>query len=96
MLEICKKSSKGEKLTIIFHSSQSQYKGKSSRVGRQVPEEPNQHPEDNHITVVAPFEIGVTMREEDLEEYGAAVKDVLQRLLFNMWDTETTERSPPL
>lgn len=36
--------------------------------------------------ISAPFEIGITMREEDFEEYGTSLQDIIQRLLGN---TET-------
>lgn len=31
----------------------------------------------------APFEIGITLREEDFEEYGVVLQEIIQRLLGN-------------
>ncbi|KAM9362259.1 appetite-regulating hormone [Symphorus nematophorus] len=87
----CKSTSAGS--SFLSPSQKPQNKGKSSRVGRQVVEEPSQPTEDNHVTISAPFELGITMREEDFEEYGAALQDIIQRLLGN---TETAEGPPQL
>lgn len=35
--------------------------------------------------ITAPFEMGFTMREEDLEEYGVSLQEVLQHLLGYTW-----------
>ncbi|XP_042366365.1 ghrelin/obestatin prepropeptide [Plectropomus leopardus] len=81
----CKSTSAGS--SFLSPSQKPPNKGKSSRVGRQVMEEP----EDNHITISAPFEIGFTVRREDFEEYGVALQDIIQRLLGN---TETAAERP--
>ncbi|XP_059184707.1 ghrelin/obestatin prepropeptide [Centropristis striata] len=85
----CKSTSAGS--SFLSPSQKPPNKGKSSRVGRQAMEEPRQPAEDNHITISAPFEIGFTMREEEFEEYGAALQEILQRLLGN---TETAAEKP--
>nr|ALB25888.1 ghrelin [Siniperca chuatsi] len=82
----CRSTSAGS--SFLSPSQKPQNKGKPFRVGRQVMEEPNQPTEDNHITISAPFEIGITMREEDFEEYGVALQEIVQRLLGN---TQTAE-----
>lgn len=85
---------------------------KSSRIGRQAMEEPNQTNEDKTMTVSwgkiqnkyspspssqscsfvfffssdqisAPFEIGVTLRAEDLADYIVELQEIVQRLLGN-------------
>ncbi|KAI3370137.1 hypothetical protein L3Q82_024932 [Scortum barcoo] len=81
----CKSTSAGS--SFLSPSQKPQNKGKSPRVGRQVMEGPPQPTEDNHVTISAPFEFGITMREEDFEEYGATLQEIIQRLLGN---TETT------
>ncbi|XP_049893264.1 ghrelin/obestatin prepropeptide [Epinephelus moara] len=73
----CKSTSAGS--SFLSPSQKPQNKGKPSRVSRQVMEEP----EDNHITISAPFEMGFTLREEDFEEYGTALQEIIQRLLGN-------------
>ncbi|XP_018528964.1 ghrelin/obestatin prepropeptide [Lates calcarifer] len=87
----CKSTSAGS--SFLSPSQKPQNKGKSSRVGRQVMEEPSQPTGDNHITVSAPFEIGITMTAEDFEEYGVVLQEIIQRLLGN---TETAERPSQL
>lgn len=85
---------------------------KSSRIGRQAMEEPNQTNMDKTMTVSwgkiqnkyspspssqscsfvfffssdqisAPFEIGVTLRAEDLADYIVELQEIVQRLLGN-------------
>ncbi|KAK2862201.1 hypothetical protein Q5P01_001734 [Channa striata] len=73
--------------SFLSPSQKPQNKGKSYRVGRQVGEP--QPTEDNHVTIIAPFEIGITMREEVFEEYVAEMQDIIQRLLGN---TDSKER----
>ncbi|XP_034725976.1 ghrelin/obestatin prepropeptide [Etheostoma cragini] len=85
----CKSTSAGS--SFLSPSQRPLDKGKSSRVGRQVTDEPRQLPKDNHITISAPFEIGFTMREEDFEEYGVALQEIIQRLLGN---TEAAAERP--
>nr|AZM68774.1 preproghrelin [Lateolabrax maculatus] len=77
----CKSTSAGS--SFLSPSQKPQNKGKSSRAGRQVMEEPRQPTEANHITLSAPFEIGITLREEDFEEYGVVLQEIIQRLLGN-------------
>ncbi|XP_045885348.1 ghrelin/obestatin prepropeptide [Micropterus dolomieu] len=83
----CKSTSAGS--SFLSPSQKPQSRGKPPRAGRQVMEEPNQPTEDNHITISAPFEIGITMSGEDFEEYGVPLQEIIQRLLGN---TETAER----
>ncbi|XP_076598088.1 appetite-regulating hormone [Chaetodon auriga] len=85
----CKSTSAGS--SFLSPSLKPQNRGKSSRVGRQVMEEPSPPTEDHHITITAPFEIGVTMKEEDFEEYAEALQAIIQRLLGS-----TAERPPQL
>ncbi|XP_051270674.1 ghrelin/obestatin prepropeptide [Dicentrarchus labrax] len=87
----CKSTSAGS--SFLSPSQKPQSRGKSSRVGRQTMEEPSQPTEDNHITISAPFEIGVTVREEDFEEYGVALQEIIQHLLGN---GDTAETPPQL
>ncbi|XP_067443573.1 ghrelin/obestatin prepropeptide isoform X1 [Thunnus thynnus] len=47
----------------------------------------------SQLVISAPFEIGITMSEEDFEEYGDMMQEVIQRLLGN---TKTAERSSQL
>ncbi|KAM6947931.1 appetite-regulating hormone [Anarhichas minor] len=75
----CKSTSAGS--SFLSPSQKPQNKGKPPRVGRQVMEEPSEPAEDNHITISAPFDIGFTVREEDFEQYGAALQEIIQRLL---------------
>ncbi|XP_068568804.1 appetite-regulating hormone [Cebidichthys violaceus] len=75
----CKSTSAGS--SFLSPSQKPQNKGKPPRVGRQVMEEPSQPAEDNHITISVPFDIGFTVREEDFEQYGAALQEIIQRLL---------------
>ncbi|XP_070759160.1 appetite-regulating hormone [Enoplosus armatus] len=82
----CKSTSAGSSFLSPSHKPPN--KGKPSRVGRQVMEEPSQPTEDNHITISAPFEIGVTMSGEDFEEYSAALQEIIKRLLG---DTEAAD-----
>ncbi|XP_041801741.1 ghrelin/obestatin prepropeptide [Chelmon rostratus] len=77
----CKSASAGS--SFLSPSQKPQNRGKSSRVGRQVMEEPSPPTEDNHITVTAPFEIGFTMKEEDFEEYSVVLQEIIRRLLGN-------------
>ncbi|KAI9522954.1 hypothetical protein NQZ68_032517 [Dissostichus eleginoides] len=77
----CKSTSAGS--SYLSPSQKPQNKGRSSRVGRQVMEPPGPPAEENHITISAPFEIGFTVREQDFEEYGTALQEVIQRLLGN-------------
>ncbi|AWP02922.1 Preproghrelin [Scophthalmus maximus] len=84
----CKSTSAGS--SFLSPSQKPQNKGKPSRVGRQVMEEPHQPTDDDHhITVSAPFEMGITMTAEDFEEYGVLLQEVIRRVLGN---TETAER----
>ncbi|XP_030584701.1 appetite-regulating hormone [Archocentrus centrarchus] len=83
----CKSTSAGS--SFLSPSQKPQNKGKSSRIGRQAMEEPNQPTEDITITLSAPFEIGITLRAEDLEDYSLELQEVVQRLLGN------TERAGP-
>ncbi|XP_037634964.1 ghrelin/obestatin prepropeptide [Sebastes umbrosus] len=85
----CKSTSAGS--SYLSPSQKPQIKGKSSRVGRQAMEEPRQPAEDNHITISAPFEIGFTMREEDFEEYGVVLQEIIQRVLGS---TEAAPETP--
>ncbi|XP_029286527.1 appetite-regulating hormone [Cottoperca gobio] len=85
----CKSTSAGS--SFLSPSQKPQNKGKSSRVGRQVMEEPSEPTEDNHITISAPFEIGLTLTEQDFEEYGVVLQEIIQRLLEN---TETAAERP--
>ncbi|KAM7402029.1 hypothetical protein PAMP_017303 [Pampus punctatissimus] len=87
----CKSTSAGSSFLSPSHKPQS--RGKSSRVGRQVMEEPGQPIEGDHITISAPFEIGITMRGEDFEEYGVLLQEIIQHLLGN---TETAEKPSEL
>uniref|UniRef100_A0A668AFD9 Motilin/ghrelin-associated peptide domain-containing protein n=1 Tax=Myripristis murdjan TaxID=586833 RepID=A0A668AFD9_9TELE len=80
----CKSTSAGS--SFLSPSQKPQSKGKSPRAGRQAMEELDQPHEGNHITISAPFEIGVTMREEDFEEYGVTLQKILQHLLENAAD----------
>ncbi|XP_033995011.1 ghrelin/obestatin prepropeptide [Trematomus bernacchii] len=77
----CKSTSAGS--SYLSPSQKPQNKGRSSRVGRQLMEPPGPPAEENHITISAPFEIGFTVREQDFEEYGTALQEVIQRLLGN-------------
>uniref|UniRef100_A0A3Q0SWK7 Motilin/ghrelin-associated peptide domain-containing protein n=1 Tax=Amphilophus citrinellus TaxID=61819 RepID=A0A3Q0SWK7_AMPCI len=70
----CKSTSAGS--SFLSPSQKPQNKGKSSRIGRQAMEDP---PTSNH----APFEIGITLRAEDLEDYSLELQEVVQRLLGN-------------
>ncbi|KAF3689792.1 Ghrelin Ghrelin-23 Ghrelin-24 Precursor [Channa argus] len=83
----CKSARAGS--SFLSPSQKPQNKGKSYRVGRQIMEEPSPPTEGNHITLSAPFEIGITMREEDFEEYVAELQEIIQGLLGN---TDTKER----
>nr|ACM17810.1 preproghrelin [Larimichthys crocea] len=88
----CKSTSAGS--SFLSPSQKPQNRGKSPpRVGRQVMEEPGPPAEDNHLPISAPFEIAVTMREEDFEEYRAALQEIIQGLLGS---TETAERRSQL
>ncbi|TKS71649.1 Ghrelin Ghrelin-23 [Collichthys lucidus] len=88
----CKSTSAGS--SFLSPSQKPPNRGKSPpRVGRQVMEEPSHPAEDNHLTISAPFEIAVTLREEDFEEYSAALQEIIQRLLGS---TETAERRSQL
>ncbi|XP_026205039.1 ghrelin/obestatin prepropeptide [Anabas testudineus] len=82
----CKSASAGS--SFLSHSQKPQHKGKSHRVGRQV--ESGQPTEDNHMTISAPFEIGITVGEEDFDKYSMVLQEIIQRLLGN---TDTTERA---
>ncbi|XP_025763099.1 appetite-regulating hormone isoform X1 [Oreochromis niloticus] len=86
----CKSTSAGS--SFLSPSQKPQNKVKSSRIGRQAMEEPNQANEDKTITLSAPFEIGVTLRAEDLADYIVELQEIVQRLLGN---TETAERPSP-
>ncbi|KAL3978173.1 thrombospondin 2/3/4/5 [Sarotherodon galilaeus] len=86
----CKSTSAGS--SFLSPSQKPQHKVKSSRIGRQAMEEPNQANEDKTITLSAPFEIGVTLRAEDLADYIVELQEIVQRLLGN---TETAERPSP-
>ncbi|XP_031704024.1 appetite-regulating hormone [Anarrhichthys ocellatus] len=87
----CKSTSAGS--SFLSPSQKPQNKGKPPRVSRQVMEEPSEPVEDNHITISAPFDIGFTVREEDFEQYGAALQEIIQRLLGS---TEAAERPSQL
>ncbi|XP_038825719.1 ghrelin/obestatin prepropeptide isoform X1 [Salvelinus namaycush] len=71
-----------------------QGKGKPPRVGRRDIEsfaelfEGPLHQEDKHNTIKAPFEMGITMSEEEFQEYGAVLQKILQDVLG---DTATAE-----
>ncbi|XP_075997486.1 appetite-regulating hormone [Genypterus blacodes] len=82
----CKPTSGGS--SFLSPSQKPQMKGKAPRVSRHIMEESGQPKEDNHITIRAPFEIGIAVREEDFEDYGIMLQEVLQRLLGN---TETAD-----
>ncbi|XP_039971721.1 ghrelin/obestatin prepropeptide isoform X2 [Xiphias gladius] len=83
----CKSTNAGS--SFLSPSQKPQNKGKSSRIGRQVMEEPSQPTEDRPITVRAPFEIGITMTAEDFEEYSVVLQEIIQRVLGY---TDTAER----
>nr|UWU45097.1 ghreln/obestatin preprohormone [Platichthys stellatus] len=83
----CKSTSAGS--SFLSPSNKPRNKGKPPRAGRQITEEQSQPTEDQHITVSAPFEIGITMTPEDFEEYGVLLREIVQRLLGN---TEAAER----
>uniref|UniRef100_A0A673D0U8 Ghrelin-like n=1 Tax=Sphaeramia orbicularis TaxID=375764 RepID=A0A673D0U8_9TELE len=84
----CKSTSAGS--SYLSPSQKPQSKGKPPRVGRQLMDEPTEPTEDKHITQIsAPFEIGVTMRGEEFEEYGVMLQEIIQRL---MGKTETGEK----
>ncbi|XP_054473597.1 ghrelin/obestatin prepropeptide [Anoplopoma fimbria] len=85
----CKSTSAGS--SYLSPSQKPKNKVKSPRVGRQVMEEPGQPTEDNHITISAPFDIGFIVREEDFEQYGVALQEIIQRLLGN---TEAAAERP--
>ncbi|XP_005944007.1 ghrelin/obestatin prepropeptide isoform X1 [Haplochromis burtoni] len=86
----CKSTSAGS--SFLSPSQKPQNKVKSSRIGRQAMEEPNQTNEDKTMTISAPFEIGVTLRAEDLADYIVELQEIVQRLLGN---TESAERPSP-
>ncbi|TNN65659.1 Ghrelin [Liparis tanakae] len=75
----CKSTSAGS--SFLSPSQKPQNKGKSPRVGRQVMEEPSEPAEDNPITISAPFDLGFTVREQDFEQCGAVLQDIIQSLL---------------
>ncbi|XP_071375130.1 appetite-regulating hormone [Centroberyx affinis] len=77
----CKSTSAGS--SFLSPSQKPQSKGKSPRVGRQAMEEFVPPHEGNRVTMSAPFDIGITMGEEEYEEYGAALQNILQHLLGN-------------
>uniref|UniRef100_A0A665V833 Motilin/ghrelin-associated peptide domain-containing protein n=1 Tax=Echeneis naucrates TaxID=173247 RepID=A0A665V833_ECHNA len=85
----CKTTSAGSSFLSPSHKPPN--RGKSSRIGRQVMEEPRQPTEDNQIRISGPFDIGITLTPEDFEEYGMVLKEIIQRLLGN---TETAETPP--
>ncbi|KAM8756450.1 ghrelin/obestatin prepropeptide isoform X1 [Acanthopagrus latus] len=88
----CKSTSAGS--SFLSPSQKPQNRGKSSRVGRQVMQEPQQPTDDKHITQIsAPFEIGISMTEEDYDEYGVVLQEIIQRLLGG---TEAAEGPPQL
>ncbi|XP_068172081.1 appetite-regulating hormone [Antennarius striatus] len=68
--------------SFLSPSQKPQSRVKSPRGGRQVMEDADD------ITLAVPFEIGVTMKDEDFEEFIVAFQGILQRLLGN---TETEE-----
>ncbi|XP_055364767.1 ghrelin/obestatin prepropeptide [Betta splendens] len=74
--------------SFLSPSQKPQHKGKSYRVGRRAMEEPSQPPEDSHVTISAPFEIGITMGEEDFQEYGMVLQEMIRRLLESFDSTE--------
>ncbi|XP_075893250.1 appetite-regulating hormone isoform X2 [Nelusetta ayraudi] len=75
--------------SFLSPSQKPQSRTKPSRVGRQAMREPSQPSENNQFTITAPFEIGITMREEDFEEYGVSLQDVVEHLLGYKWTAET-------
>ncbi|KAF7664293.1 hypothetical protein LDENG_00181250 [Lucifuga dentata] len=77
----CKSTSGGS--SFLSPSQKPQIKGKASRVSRHIMEDSAHPNEDNHITISAPLEIGITMKEEDFEEYGILLQEIMQRLLGN-------------
>uniref|UniRef100_A0A3Q3KHN8 Motilin/ghrelin-associated peptide domain-containing protein n=1 Tax=Mastacembelus armatus TaxID=205130 RepID=A0A3Q3KHN8_9TELE len=86
----CKSTSAGS--SFLSPSQKPQNKGKFSRVGRRVVE-PSLPAENNHITISAPFEIGITMRDEDFAEYSAVLQEIIQHLLGNT-DTAADPQTP--
>nr|XP_020463567.1 ghrelin-like [Monopterus albus]AGB34167.1 ghrelin [Monopterus albus] len=86
----CKTTSAGS--SFLSPSQKPQNKGKSSRFGRQVTEESSQLPEDDHITISAPFEIGITMTERDFEQYSMVLQEIIQHLLGNAGSAERPSR----
>uniref|UniRef100_A0AAX7SNW8 Motilin/ghrelin-associated peptide domain-containing protein n=1 Tax=Astatotilapia calliptera TaxID=8154 RepID=A0AAX7SNW8_ASTCA len=86
----CKSTSAGS--SFLSPSQKPQNKVKSSRIGRQAMEEPNQTNMDKTMTISAPFEIGVTLRAEDLADYIVELQEIVQRLLGN---TESAAQGTP-
>ncbi|KAM4588707.1 appetite-regulating hormone [Odontesthes bonariensis] len=68
-------------------------KGKSPRVDRQAMKEPSGPTKDSGLKMSAPFEIGITITDEDFEGYSVVLQEIIQRLLGN---SETAERLSPL
>ncbi|XP_072239260.1 appetite-regulating hormone [Leuresthes tenuis] len=83
----CKSTSAGSSFLSPPHKPPP--KGKSSRGGRQAMEEPSPPSEDSGFKICAPFEIGITITEEDYEEYSVILQEIILRLLGN---SETAER----
>uniref|UniRef100_A0A3B4Z405 Ghrelin-like n=1 Tax=Stegastes partitus TaxID=144197 RepID=A0A3B4Z405_9TELE len=75
----CKSASAGS--SFLSPSQKPQNRGKSSRVGRQAMEENIASAEDNSLTISAPFEIGITISEDDLDEYRVILQEIVQHLL---------------
>ncbi|XP_055774138.1 ghrelin/obestatin prepropeptide [Salvelinus fontinalis] len=73
--------------SFLSPSQKPQGKGKPPRVGRRDIEsfaelfEGPLHQEDKHNTIKAPFEMGITMSEEEFQEYGALLQKILQDVL---------------
>ncbi|XP_022046748.1 ghrelin/obestatin prepropeptide [Acanthochromis polyacanthus] len=65
--------------SFLSPSQKPQNRGKLPRVGRQVMEENIPPTDDKHLTV--PFQIGVTISEDDLDEYRVILQEIVQHLL---------------
>ncbi|XP_072309084.1 appetite-regulating hormone [Eucyclogobius newberryi] len=74
----CKSTSAGS--SFLSPSHKPQMRGKS-RVGRQTSEGPGQPSGNNGFQISAPFEIGVTLNEQEFEDYGAILQRILKNLL---------------
>ncbi|XP_035802733.1 ghrelin/obestatin prepropeptide [Amphiprion ocellaris] len=67
--------------SFLSPSQKPQNRGKSPRVGRQAMEENIPPTDDNHVTISAPFKIGITISEDDLDEYRVILQEIVQHLL---------------